>query len=79
MDGYDTLEKTGVKEAVDRGIYLSKKEYIMDRPARAREYMATNYNCAQSIVKAFAIETGMSENEIIHLAFPFGGGFGRQG
>ena len=51
----------------------------MDRPTIAKEYMATNYNCAQSIVKTFASETGISEKEIIHLAFPFGGGLGRQG
>ncbi len=51
----------------------------MDRPTIAKGYMEGNYNCAQSIVKAFASETGISENEIIHLAFPLGGGLGRQG
>jgi C_GCAxxG_C_C family probable redox protein len=51
----------------------------MDRPAIAKECMETTYNCAQSIVKTFASETGISENELIHLAFPFGAGLGREG
>jgi len=51
----------------------------MDRPEKAKEYMATHYNCAQSIVKAFASETDIPENDIAHLAFPFGAGLGRQG
>ena len=51
----------------------------MDRSKLAKEYMEANYNCAQSIVKAFAGETGMQENDLVHLAFPFGAGLGRQG
>jgi len=51
----------------------------MDRSDLAKGYMEANYNCAQSVVKAFAAETGMQENDLVHLAFPFGAGLGRQG
>jgi C_GCAxxG_C_C family probable redox protein len=51
----------------------------MNRPSIARDYMAINDNCAESIVKTFSIEANISENDLIHLAFPFGGGFGLQG
>jgi C_GCAxxG_C_C family probable redox protein len=51
----------------------------MNRPGIAKEYMETKYNCAQSIIKTYANEIGYSENELIHLAFPFGGGCGLQG
>jgi C_GCAxxG_C_C family probable redox protein len=51
----------------------------MDRPQLAREYMTGSYNCAQAMVKAFANETNMRVEDLLHLAFPFGGGFGRNG
>jgi C_GCAxxG_C_C family probable redox protein len=51
----------------------------MNRPSIARDYMVTHNNCAQAIVATYATEIGFSENELIHLAFPFGAGFGMQG
>jgi C_GCAxxG_C_C family probable redox protein len=51
----------------------------MERAQQARDYMTGGYNCAQSVVKAYAGETHIDETDLIHLAFPFGGGFGRQG
>jgi C_GCAxxG_C_C family probable redox protein len=51
----------------------------MNKPSLAREYMAVNDNCAQSIIKTFAKDVNVSEEDLIHSAFPFGGGFGQQG
>jgi C_GCAxxG_C_C family probable redox protein len=51
----------------------------MNKPSMAQEYFALNGNCAQSIVMTFAEEVNISQNDLIHLAFPFGGGFGLRG
>jgi C_GCAxxG_C_C family probable redox protein len=50
-----------------------------ERTTMARNLMTGGYNCAQSLAIAFADETGIDEKKLVHLAFPFGGGFGRQG
>ena len=52
----------------------------MTKTEQAVEYMKNGYNCAQSIVKAFAADAGVTnENELIQIAAPFGGGIGRNG
>ncbi|MFH1195709.1 MAG: C-GCAxxG-C-C family protein [bacterium] len=52
----------------------------MTKPELAAEYMKSGYNCAQSIVKAFAADAGITnEDELIKMAAPFGGGIGRNG
>lgn len=43
--------------------------------ARHRE----GFNCAQSVLAAFAAELGLPFDEAMRLAAPFGGGIGRQG
>ena len=44
---------------------------------RAEEYFFSGYNCAQAVYAAFAPVTGVSEQDALRLASPFGGGFGR--
>jgi C_GCAxxG_C_C family probable redox protein len=52
----------------------------MTKTEQAAEYMKNGYNCAQSIVKAFAADAGFTnEDELIQIAAPFGGGIGRNG
>jgi C_GCAxxG_C_C family probable redox protein len=52
----------------------------MDKSEQAAEYMKSGYNCAQSIVKAFAREVGISnEEEAVRMAASLGGGIGRNG
>jgi len=45
----------------------------------ASEYMKKGYNCAQSIMKAYASEFGMKEEDAIRMASVLGGGIGRNG
>jgi C_GCAxxG_C_C family probable redox protein len=51
----------------------------MDKSKQAAEYMKSGYNCAQSIVKAYAGEVGLEEEDVLRMAAPFGGGLGRNG
>ncbi|OGO08207.1 MAG: hypothetical protein A3K46_02795 [Chloroflexi bacterium RBG_13_60_9] len=51
----------------------------MDRPESAVEYMRSGFNCAHSVVKAFASELNVPEDAAVKMATPFGGGFGRRG
>lgn len=43
------------------------------------EYFASDYNCAQSVMKSILESKGMDFDEIFHLAAGFGGGVGLQG
>jgi C_GCAxxG_C_C family probable redox protein len=45
----------------------------------AAEYMKKGYNCAQSILKAYAGDVGMNEEDAVRLASTLGGGVGRNG
>ena len=38
-----------------------------------------DFNCAQSVLAAFAPQLGMDENQALKLASPFGGGVARRG
>lgn len=40
-------------------------------------FMERGFNCAQAVAGAFADEMGIDEEQIVKLASPFGGGFGR--
>jgi C_GCAxxG_C_C family probable redox protein len=51
----------------------------MDRPAAAAEFMSRGWNCAQSVVKAFAAELEAEEEAAVRMAAALGGGFGRCG
>ena len=41
------------------------------------EYFSKGYNCAQSVVLAFADLTGLDEDTLLKLSSSFGGGMGR--
>lgn len=49
----------------------------MNRKEIAAEYFQKGYNCAQSVVIAFKDILPLSEDQILHLACPFGGGYAR--
>jgi C_GCAxxG_C_C family probable redox protein len=47
---------------------------------QAAEYMKSGFNCAQSIIKAFAREVGISnEEDAVRMAAALGGGIGNNG
>lgn len=48
-----------------------------NRSQRAKEYFLSGYNCAQSVVLAFADKTGLDKDILLKIASPFGGGMGR--
>lgn len=50
----------------------------MKKEEKALEYFDNNYNCAQSVLVAFAPDAGLSEDESLRVACAFGGGIGRQ-
>ena len=43
----------------------------------AAEYFYKGYNCAQAVAVAFKDVIPLSEDQILHLACPFGGGYAR--
>ena len=47
------------------------------RLEKAASYFKQGYNCAQSVVLAFADRYGMDESFAAHIASSFGGGIGR--
>jgi C_GCAxxG_C_C family probable redox protein len=50
----------------------------MDRSEKALSYFDNKFNCAQSVLTAFADESGLSEEESLRVSCAFGGGMGRQ-
>lgn len=50
----------------------------MERSEKALEYFDNKFNCAQSVLSAFADELGLTEDESLRVACAFGGGMGRQ-
>jgi C_GCAxxG_C_C family probable redox protein len=51
----------------------------MNKSEIASEYMKKGYNCAQSIIKAYANEVGMNQEDAVKMASALGGGVGRNG
>lgn len=51
----------------------------MSKSEKAAGYMKIGYNCSQAIVKTYAAEVGLNENEIVKMASVLGGGIGRTG
>ena len=51
----------------------------MNKPEIASEYMRKGFNCAQSIIKAYANEVEMKEEDAVKMASALGGGVGRNG
>ncbi len=50
----------------------------MERSEKALEYFDNKFNCAQSVLSAFADELGLTEDESLRVACAFGGGMGWQ-
>ena len=50
----------------------------MDKKAFALQQFKSGYNCAQSVLSAFARDLGIDENTAIRITSGFGGGMGRQ-
>jgi len=51
----------------------------MNKSEIASEYMRKGFNCTQSIIKAYASEVGMKEEDAVRMASALGGGVGRNG
>jgi C_GCAxxG_C_C family probable redox protein len=51
----------------------------MNKPEIVSEYMKKGYNCAQSVIKAYAGDVGMNEEDGVKMASVLGGGIGRTG
>jgi C_GCAxxG_C_C family probable redox protein len=50
----------------------------MDRSEKALSYFDNKFNCAQSVLTAFADESALSEEDSLRVSCAFGGGMGRQ-
>jgi len=50
----------------------------MSRSEKALDYFDNKFNCAQSVLSAFAEDLGLNEDELLRVACAFGGGMGRQ-
>jgi C_GCAxxG_C_C family probable redox protein len=51
----------------------------MNKSELASEYLKKGYNCAQSVIKAYANDVGMNEEDAVKMASVLGGGIGRTG
>ncbi len=51
----------------------------MSKSEVASGYMKQGYNCAQAVVKTYAADVGINEEEIVKMASVLGGGIGRTG
>lgn len=56
---------------------MTNTDFINKRKALAGEYFNQGFNCAQSVVLAFADILGEDENKLSMLSSPFGGGMGQ--
>jgi C_GCAxxG_C_C family probable redox protein len=52
---------------------------MTDLPETARLRFRQNFNCAQSVLVAFAPQLGLDEQQALKMASPFGGGVARRG
>jgi C_GCAxxG_C_C family probable redox protein len=52
---------------------------MSDQAERATELFQKGYNCAQSVIGAYAAELGVPEEIALRMAAGFGGGLGRCG
>jgi len=51
----------------------------MNKSEVAAGYMKKGYNCAQAVIKAYAGDVGMNEEDGVKMASVLGGGIGRTG
>ena len=49
----------------------------MSKADQAEQLFRSGYNCAQSVLGAFAAEVGLTEEQALLLASPFGAGIGK--
>ena len=49
----------------------------MDHATKAQAYFLEGYNCAQSVLLAFAPDLGLTKEDAARMASSFGGGMGR--
>ena len=49
----------------------------MTRAEKAKEYFESGYACSQAVTLAFADLTNLTQEELIKITLPFGGGLGR--
>lgn len=56
---------------------VKERENAESRAAKAEAYFTEGYNCAQSVVLAFADVLGADADTLKSVAAPFGGGMGR--
>jgi len=54
------------------------KNKKMNRSEKAKDSFNYGFNCSQSVFAAFAPALGISEDDCLRIATPFGGGMGRQ-
>lgn len=55
------------------------KPSMTNPPEIAIAHFRQNFNCAQSVLVAFAPQLGMDDSQALRLASPFGGGVVRRG
>ncbi len=51
----------------------------MNKSELASEYLKKGYNCAQAVIKTYAGDVGMNEEDAVKMASALGGGIGRTG
>ncbi len=56
---------------------MTKNEFTSLRKKLAKDYFLQGFNCAQSVVLAFADICDMDEETLAKLSSPFGGGMGQ--
>lgn len=52
-------------------------DYVLDKGERARAAFCEGRSCSQAVLCAFTEETGLSEQVLLRLGAPFGGGIAR--
>ncbi len=56
---------------------MTKEEFIAQRKNISKNYFKNGFNCAQSVVLAFADILKLEEKTLLNLSSPFGGGMGQ--
>ena len=56
---------------------MKTEKYIESKKSLAKSYFQMGFNCAQSVVLAFADEVKIDKDSLLSLSSPFGGGMGQ--
>jgi C_GCAxxG_C_C family probable redox protein len=70
--------KIGTTKTLHNTIYKISNQITMEHSEKALSYFDNKFNCSQSVLTAFAGESGLTEDESLRVASAFGGGIGRQ-